>query len=135
MDRPSAIVPAGHDTTPAAAPAPGGSSYGFGVQGCRKTSQKWCYGTEQCPMCHRFRKLFHCKTCVGNGDFGHSSSAFDKGRSVQSCARFQVHLSNTFPLTFLYFLFSNYIFGSWIMYKLSSVFIQLIMLRSAAEWP
>ncbi|XP_001945788.2 beclin 1-associated autophagy-related key regulator isoform X2 [Acyrthosiphon pisum] len=100
MDRPSAIVPVGHDTTPAAAPAPvpGGSSKGFGVPGCRKTSQKWCYGTEQCPMCHRFRKLFHCKTCVLNGDFGHSSAAFDKGRFFKKQMKFQsiVYNSNLF---------------------------------------
>uniref|UniRef100_A0A2S2NP70 Beclin 1-associated autophagy-related key regulator n=1 Tax=Schizaphis graminum TaxID=13262 RepID=A0A2S2NP70_SCHGA len=97
MDRPSAIVPAGPAATPSAAPAPAGPSKGCGVPGCRKTSQKWCCGAEQCPMCHRFRKMFHCKTCVGNGDFGHSS-AFDKGRFFKKQMKYQsiVYSSNLF---------------------------------------
>lgn len=105
MDRPSTIVPAGPVAASSAAPTPTGSSKGCGVPGFRKSSQKWCCGTEQCPMCHRFRKLFHCKTCVGNGDFGHSS-AFDKGRSVQYCPWFQVHLSNAIPLADILFMYT-----------------------------
>jgi len=60
------------------ATVPNASIKSCGVLGCRKTYQKWCCGTEQCPMCHKFRKSFHCKACVRNGDFGHSSA--DKGR-------------------------------------------------------
>ncbi|CAH1732628.1 beclin 1-associated autophagy-related key regulator isoform X1 [Aphis gossypii] len=97
MDRPSTIVPAGPAAASSAAPTPTGSNKGCGVPGCRKSSQKWCCGTEQCPMCHRFRKLFHCKTCVGNGDFGHST-AFDKGRFFKKQMKFQsiVYSSNLF---------------------------------------
>jgi len=112
MDRPPANVLAGPDATRVTTPAPGVSSKGFGGSGCRKTSQKWCCGTEQCPMCHKFRKLFHCKTCVVNGDFGHSSAAYDKGRSVQFCKPFLVHLSDGFPQTFLYSWFSNNILAN-----------------------
>lgn len=71
-------------TTTAAAvtpPVSAGSNKGCGVPECRKTNHNWCCGTEQCPLCHKFRKSFHCKTCVGNGDFGHSSASVDKGRS------------------------------------------------------
>lgn len=47
----------------------------------RKYSNKiWSCVGERCPMCHKFRKSFHCKTCVANGDFGHSSTAADRGR-------------------------------------------------------
>ncbi|KAL5238127.1 hypothetical protein ACI65C_005537 [Semiaphis heraclei] len=98
MDRPSANVLAGPNATRVTTPAPGVPSKGFGGSGCRKTSQKWCCGTEQCPMCHKFRKLFHCKTCVVNGDFGHSSAAYDKGRFFKKQMKFQsiVYSSNLF---------------------------------------
>ncbi|VVC36510.1 UV radiation resistance protein/autophagy-related protein 14 [Cinara cedri] len=72
---------------------------GCGVPECRKTNHNWCCGTEQCPMCLKFRKSFHCTTCVENGDFGHSSGSVDKqGRFSKKQMKYQtvVYSANLF---------------------------------------